>query len=128
VLSRIYERADNIQGGEKYKAAYYVFEELAQAEATQSVQSLVGQAISELHLGRTPEAEAAFEQATALDAKNPDVLANLIVLNTVLGKSTVEQKKALQAVQPSHQLLRDLAEKTSEFEKAASRYSPRVNG
>ena len=46
------------QGGEKYQAAYYVFEELAQASATQSVQSLVSQAVAELHLGRLEEAEA----------------------------------------------------------------------
>jgi len=116
------------EGGEKYQSAYYVFEELAQADASQSVRSLVGQAISELHLGRLPESQAAFDQATALDAKNPDVLSNLIVLHTILGKSTVEEKKALQSVEPGHQLLKDLAEKSSEFEKAASRYSPRVNG
>jgi coatomer subunit epsilon len=101
---------------------------MAQNEATRSAQSLVGQAISELHLGRLPEAEAAFEQAVGLDGKSPDVLANHVVFNTVLGKSSAEQRKALQSVQPSHQLLKDLAEKNSEFVKAAARYSPRVNG
>lgn len=99
---------------------------MAQAEASQSVQTLVGQAISELHLGRLPESEAAFEQAIQLDSKNPDALANLVVLNTILGKDTSEQKAALQKVQPDHQLLADLAERKSEFEKAASRYSARV--
>jgi coatomer subunit epsilon len=117
-----------IKGGEKYQAAYYVFEEMAQAEATQSVQSLVGQAVSELHLGRLPESEAAFEQAAQLEANNPDVLANSIVLNTILGKDSSTQKKALEKAKPDHQLLVDLAEKRTEFEKAASRYSPRVNG
>jgi coatomer protein complex subunit epsilon len=114
------------QGGEKYQASYYVFEELAQAEATQSIQSLVGQAVSELHLGRLPEAEAAFDQAQALEPNNPDLLANLIVLNTLLGKDTSEQKKALQQVKPDHALLVDLAEKMSEFGKAAERFSPTV--
>jgi coatomer protein complex subunit epsilon len=114
------------QGGEKYQAAYYVFEELAQAEATQSVQSLVGQAVSELHLGRLPESEAAFDQAQGVDPDSPDLLANLIVLNTILGKDTTEQRKALQKVQPEHKLLVDLAEKKIEFEKASERYTPRV--
>jgi coatomer subunit epsilon len=104
-----------------------VFEELAQADASQSVQSLVGQAISELHLGRLPESQSAFEQAVALSPKNPDVLANLIVLNTVLGKATAEEKKTLQSISPGHQLVKDLADKRSEFDKAASRYAPRVN-
>jgi coatomer subunit epsilon len=103
-----------------------VFEEMAQAEATQSVQSLVGQAISELHLGRIPESESAFDQAQQLEAKNPDVLANQIVLNTILGKDTLEQQKALEKSQPNHQLLTDLGEKRMEFEKAASRYNVRV--
>jgi coatomer protein complex subunit epsilon len=116
------------QGGEKYQAAYYVFEEMAQAEASQSMQSLVGQAISELHLGRLPESEAAFDQARQLDANNPDLLANQIVLGTIISKDTTEQKKALQKANPNHQLLVDLVEKQTEFEKAASRYSPRVNG
>ncbi|KAF2670513.1 hypothetical protein BT63DRAFT_371538 [Microthyrium microscopicum] len=114
------------EGGEKYQAAYYVFEELAQAEATQSVQSLTSQAISELHLGRLQESEAAFEQAQGLDADNADVLANLIVLNTIAGKDVAEQKKALQKSNPNHQLLLDLAEKKSEFDKAAERWTPKV--
>jgi len=120
--------ANGSQGGDKYQAAYYVFEELAQAEATQSITSLVGQAVSELHLGRVPEAEAAFDQAVELDSSYPNLLANQIVLNTILGKDTAEQKSALQKAQPNHQLLTDLAEKRTEFEKAAERYSPRVKG
>jgi len=116
------------EGGEKYQAAYYVFEEMAQAEASQSIQSLVGQAISELHLGRLPESEAAFDQAVQLEPSNPDVLANQIVLHTILGKDTTDQKSALNKAKSDHLLLVDLAEKRSEFEKAAARYSPRVNG
>jgi coatomer protein complex subunit epsilon len=86
----------------------------------------VGQAVSELHLGRLPEAEAAFDQAQGVDSNNPDLLANLIVLNTILGKDTTDQKKALQKVQPKHKLLVDLSEKKIEFEKASERYTPRV--
>jgi coatomer subunit epsilon len=99
---------------------------LAQAEASQSIQSLVGQAISELHLGRLPESEAAFDQASQLDPHNPDVLANKIVLNTILGKDAAEEKQALLKANRDHQLLVDLADKNAEFEKAASRYSPHV--
>ena len=62
------------QGGEKYQAAYYVFEELAQASATQSVQSLVSQAVAELHLGRLEEAEAALKQAQELDQAEQQAL------------------------------------------------------
>jgi len=113
------------EGGEKYQAAYYVFEELAQAAATQSVQSLVGQAIAELHLGRLPEAEAAFQQALELDPKSPDVLSNMVVLNTMLGKDATTSRTELEKAKPAHKLLVDFAEKRSEFEKACERYTPK---
>lgn len=74
------------QGGEKYQAAFYVFEELAQSAQSTSPHSLVAQAVSELHLGRLPEAEAALQQAIEIDPKSPDTIANLIVLHTLLGK------------------------------------------
>jgi coatomer protein complex subunit epsilon len=59
-----------MQGGEKYQSAFYVFEELAQTSQSQSPHSLVAQAVSELHLGRLPEAEAALQQAIAIDPKS----------------------------------------------------------
>lgn len=114
-----------LQGGEKYQAAYYVFEELAQASATQAVHSLLGQAVSELHLGRIPEAEAAFQQAIDIDPKNPELLANLVVLNTVLGKDAEGVKKQLETAQPKHQLLVDLAAKREAFESAREKYTPK---
>jgi len=75
-----------VQGGEKYQQAFYVFEELAQAPSTSSSQSLVSQAVAEIHLGRLEEAEAALQQALAKDPKNPDIIVNTIVLNVIAGK------------------------------------------
>jgi len=114
------------QGGEKYQAAYYVFEELAQAPSTQSTHNLVSQALAELHLGRLPEAEAALQQAMQLDPESEDVVANLVVLNTMLGKDTKEQLDTLRRINPSHQLLGGLEEKNQEFGKALEKYSPRI--
>lgn len=113
------------QGGEKYQQAYYVFEELAQAAATQSVQSLLGQAVSEIHLGRLPEAEAALQQARDLDGKNPDVLANGIVLNTISGSETADLRSQLEKVAPKHQMLDDIAAKKQAFDAACAKYSPK---
>lgn len=113
------------EGGEKYQQSFYVFEELAQAPATQAVHSLVGQAVAELHLGRLPEAEAALKQTIALNPKNPDVLANMIVLTTILGQDTEELKGKLTEVQPKHQLLADLVAKSEAFEAARAKYSPK---
>lgn len=102
-----------------------MFEELAQAPASQAVQSLVGQAVSELHLGRYPEAEAALQQAIALDPKSPGVLANTIVLNTILGKDTAELKKSLEEVDPKHPFLVDITAKKDAFDAAQAKYTPK---
>ncbi|CBX98668.1 hypothetical protein IAQ61_007713 [Plenodomus lingam] len=115
------------EGGEKYQSAFYVFEELATSAQSQSPHSLVAQAVSELHLGRLPEAEAALQQALAIDANSADTLANLIVLDTLLGKreETQQLKTQLQSVAPDHAALADWKEKKEEFAKAASKYTPK---
>jgi coatomer protein complex subunit epsilon len=116
-----------LQGGEKYQSAFYVFEELAQTSQSQSPHSLVAQAVSELHLGRLPEAEAALQQAIEINPKSADTIANLVVLNTLLGKTkeTAELKEQLATADGQHRALRDWKEKKAEFEKAAAKYSPK---
>ncbi|KAF1962139.1 hypothetical protein CC80DRAFT_434924 [Byssothecium circinans] len=115
------------EGGEKYQSAFYVFEELAQTAQSQSSHSLVAQAVSELHLGRLPEAEAALEQAIALNDNNADTFANSIVLNILLGKKEEADKlkTRLEGVDKEHRALVDWQEKKGEFAKAASKYTPK---
>lgn len=81
-----------LQGGERYQQAFYVFEEMAQAPSTSAAKSLVGQAISEIHLGRLPEAEAALDQAVQKDPKDVEAIANTLVLNAIAGKASTEQQ------------------------------------
>jgi len=114
-------------GGEKYQQAFYVFEELAQAPATASIISLVSQAVSELHLGRTEEAQAALESAVQKEPKFAEAIANLLVLTVVTGKEPTELTASLKAVAPQHPLLVDLDEKSSAFDKAAAKFSPKVS-
>ncbi|KAF2272495.1 uncharacterized protein EI97DRAFT_436875 [Westerdykella ornata] len=115
------------EGGEKYQSAFYVFEELATSSQTTSPHSLVAQAVSELHLGRLPEAQAALQQALELDPKAADTIANLIVLNTLLGKKdeTAQLKEQLQQVDKEHRLLTDWQEKRAEFQRAMGKYTPK---
>ncbi|KAB8290180.1 hypothetical protein EYC80_011049 [Monilinia laxa] len=113
-------------GGEKYQQAFYVFEELAQAPSTSSTQSLVAQAIAEIHLGRLEEAEAALEQAFSKDPENAEVLANKVVLNTISGKDSSDLLSSLGNTSPEHAFLKDLEEKSSLFDKAATKYSAKV--
>ncbi|KAJ4265596.1 hypothetical protein NW762_004890 [Fusarium torreyae] len=114
-------------GGEKYQQAFYVFEELAQAPSTSSVRSLVSQAVCELHLGRTEEAQAALDQALEKDANNADAIANLLVLSVISGSQSDELTQKLQSAKPDHQFLADLEEKSALFDKAATKYSAKVS-
>ncbi|CZS88221.1 related to coatomer epsilon subunit [Rhynchosporium graminicola] len=113
-------------GGEKYQQAFYVFEELAQAPSTSSNQSLISQAVAEIHLGRLEEAEAALKQALAKDPKDTEAIANSIVLEIIAGKDAKQLKADLQSTAPSHHFLQDLEEKASLFDKAATKYSAKV--
>lgn len=56
-----------------------------------------------------------------------DTIANLIVLNTLLGKTkeTAELKEQLAKADKEHRALADWKEKKSEFEKAAAKYAPK---
>lgn len=82
--------------------------------------------MSELHLGRLPEAEAALQQAISIDGTSADTIANLIVLNTLLGKKdeTEKMKTQLESVAPQHRAIADWASKKDEFSKAAAKYTP----
>ncbi|TAQ83894.1 hypothetical protein B7494_g7778 [Chlorociboria aeruginascens] len=113
-------------GGEKYQQAFYVFEELAQAPSTSSTQSMVSQAVAEIHLGRLDEAEAALQQALAKDPNNEEVIANTLVLTVIAGRDPKDQINALSTIAPDHSFLRDLKEKSALFDKAAMKYSAKV--
>ncbi|KAL7914895.1 coatomer subunit epsilon [Trichoderma velutinum] len=113
-------------GGEKYQQAFYVYEELAQGSSTFSVQSLIAQAVCEIHLGRLEEAQSALDQAIQKDSKNADGIANLLVLNSISGNNTEELVESLKKASPNHQLLLDLEEKSSLFDKAAEKYSAKA--
>ncbi|KAK4462042.1 coatomer epsilon subunit-domain-containing protein [Cladorrhinum samala] len=115
-------------GGERYQQAFYVFEELAQAPATSSVRTLVSQAVAELHLGRTEEAQAALDQALKKDPGYTEAIANLLVLNVITGSKTQQElTSSLVQANPEHPLLTDLNEKSELFDKAASKYSAKVS-
>ncbi|KAL8872776.1 MAG: hypothetical protein Q9174_001652 [Haloplaca sp. 1 TL-2023] len=115
-------------GGEAYQSAFYVFEEIAQTPSSTSSKALISQAITELHLGRLPEAEAALKQALELPQKDTEALANAAVLMTLMGKMGEGEKylEELRGMDAEHVLLRDLEEKGSLFDQASGKYSAKV--
>lgn len=104
-----------------------MFEELAQSPSTSSQKSLLSQGLAELHLHRFDEASAALDQALAIDPESPDVLANLVVLNTIHGKGKEAQdmRERLEAVNKDHQLLTGLRDRKAAFDAALAKYNPR---
>ncbi|EFW99266.1 coatamer subunit protein [Grosmannia clavigera kw1407] len=113
-------------GGERYQQSFYVFEELAQSPVSSSARTLVAQAVSEMHLGRTEEAQTALEAALKASPDSADAIANLLVLNILAGKNQTELATALKKADPHHAFLTDYEEKSGLFDKAAAKYQPKV--
>lgn len=102
---------------------------MAQTPSSTSSKSLISQAVSELHLGRLPEAEAALNQALQNEPKDIEAIANAVVLATIMGKPTEQQQylEDLRKRQSDHALLTDLEEKSSLFDQAAVKYFAKVS-
>lgn len=131
LLINLAEAWTNIRvgGSEKYQSAYYVYEELASAPGAKG-KSLVGQAVSELLLGRVEEAESALNQVLEGEDADADAIANALVLQYVVGKGlgarAAELRESLEANNAEHAMLADLKEKESIFDAAAGKYSAKV--
>ena len=118
-----------VGGSEKYQSAFYVFEELATTPGNTSPTALVGQAVSEMHLGRWEEAQVALDQAMSMEGASVESIANSLVLASITGKKgeTVQDlMKNLKSRDPEHALIKDLEDKSSLFDTAAQKYSAKV--
>ena len=119
-----------VGGSEKYQSAFYVFEELATSPGNTSSTALVGQAVSEIHLGRWEEAQVALDQAVAMEGASVESIANSLALASITGKNgeaVQSLMKNLKSRDPNHALVKDLEEKSSLFDTAAQKYSAKVS-
>ncbi|KAK9472400.1 coatomer epsilon subunit-domain-containing protein [Dipodascopsis tothii] len=110
-------------GGDKYQDAFYIYEELAQAPSSANARAFIGEAIANIQLGRLPEAEDAINSALEREPTGGDVLANAIVLATLVGKDYTPHLGGLKTAHPDHALLADLGEKSQLFDSLATQYS-----
>jgi coatomer subunit epsilon len=118
-----------VGGSEKYQSSFYVYEELATTPGNTSPTALVGQAVSEMHLGRWEEAQAALSQAVTMENASVESIANSLVLASIMGKkgdTTDPLINSLKKRDPKHALVTDLEEKSELFDVAATKYSPKV--
>lgn len=109
-------------GTDKYQDGYYIYEELASGGAPTS-KALAGQIVSQLQLGRLPEASEAIQEALVLDPHNPELLINAVSAAILQGTEYVEIESKLKEVAPQHAHLIDLKEKEDLFEKISAKYA-----
>lgn len=130
LLINLAEAWVNLRQGssEKYQSAFYVYEELAQTDQFASPTSLVGQAVSEILLGRYEEAQAGLENAMQKENASAEAVANALVLASVTGKreGVPEYAAKLEEIDSGHPLLLGLKEKSDLFDEAAKKYSAKV--
>ncbi|KAJ2958250.1 hypothetical protein NQZ79_g6116 [Umbelopsis isabellina] len=137
-------------GGDKYQDAFYIFEEFAQSNTSATVKLLNNLAVSNLALGRYPEAESHLMEAVSKvkcrimsnmhacivrlnislgvlqDSNDADTLVNLIVCSNLTGKPADVVNRyvsQLREVAPQHAFLQDLDLKSSLFDRSAARYA-----
>ncbi|KAG2180766.1 hypothetical protein INT44_003773 [Umbelopsis vinacea] len=113
-------------GGAKYQDAFYIFEEFAQSNTAATVKLLNNLAVSNLALGRYPEAESQLLEALNKDNNDADTLVNLIVCSNLTSKPLdviSRYVNQLRDVAPQHAFLQDLDLKNSLFDRAAARYA-----
>ncbi|KAJ1722228.1 hypothetical protein LPJ53_003327 [Coemansia erecta] len=113
-------------GGEKYTEASYIFEEMAQAVATETPMLLNARAVARMHLGQVPEAEELLMQALGMHSNHPDTLANLVVCANLTAKPLEVKARylaQLRDVAPGHPFVQDLAAKDAEFDQLAAKFS-----
>ena len=130
LLINLAEAWVNLRAGssEKYQSAFYVYEELAQTDQFGSPSSLVGQAVSEVLLGRYEEAAVGLQNAMAKEGVSAEAVANALVLASLTGKKdgVAEYRQKLGEMDAEHPLLVGLKEKSDLFDEAAKKYSAKV--
>ena len=132
LLINLAEAWVNLRAGssEKYQSAFYVYEELAQTDQFSSPSSLVGQAVSEILLGRYEEAGVGLQNAMAKEESgvSAEAVANALVLASLAGKKDEMSgyRQKLGEMDAEHPLLVGWKEKSDLFDEAAKKYSAKV--
>ncbi|KAA3489457.1 coatomer subunit epsilon-1 isoform X1 [Gossypium australe] len=113
-------------GGSKIQEAYLIFQDFSEKYPMTGL-ILNGKAVCCMHMGNFDEAETLLLEAlnkartglaTAIDAKDPETLANLVVCSLHLGKSSSRYLSQLKLTHPEHILVKRASSAEDSFERA----------
>lgn len=112
-------------GGDKYDDAYAIFHDLAEKYASTPF-LLNSMAVCHIHQAKWEQAEADLQDSLQKNNKNPDTLANMLVVAQHRGKPDEILKRyltQLQQLAPRHAFVRAHAAALDSFERNKNRYA-----
>ncbi|KAL8290253.1 hypothetical protein RQP46_003192 [Phenoliferia psychrophenolica] len=127
LLSQILSARTNLALGPtaKYQEAYYVYEEVKGMQGGRGETTLAGVSVAQALMGRWEESVQASEEALEMNPTHPTSLANSVALALHGGKTpaiAAANLAKLQASDPYHPMVLDLAAKERAFDEAASKF------
>ena len=108
--------------GEQTVQSFYTIEELAQTPISSSVRNIVGQACTEMLLGRFEESRDTLQQAFQRSPDSLDAIVGAIICSNLTGRDASEYEEALDMAREEHPFLRLREEASERFDLAAQKY------
>lgn len=110
-------------GDDHVRSAYYIFEDLSQHK---TANMLLGQALTEIQLGRLDEAKDTLTKVDEVAPLDPNALVAKIVIGLSDGDDVTELKDELKKVDAKHPVFEELAEKNALFDKVVLKYADKI--
>lgn len=111
-------------GDDQVRSAYYIFEDLAQHKSSNM---LLGQALTEIQLGRIDEAKETLTKVDEVAPQDPNALVAKMVVSISEGDNDVKEIEAeLKKLDPKHPLFSEMAEKNALFDKVVLKYADKI--
>lgn len=123
VLCQVTEAAFLICKGEDYQSAYYIVQELIEANGANAF-LLNLQAVCSVHMDKLSEAENLLLDGLRKDPTNSEILSNLASISVYNAKTESFDKymNAVFSSKPHYPLSNDIAAKSFLFDQCAARY------
>ncbi|XP_065181013.1 coatomer subunit epsilon-like [Sycon ciliatum] len=116
-------------GGAKIQDAFYIFQEAIDRHGT-TAYLLSNQAACKIHEGQYEDATGLLQDALEKDSNSPEVLVNLIVVSSKMGKPVEVTRRYISQMKdthPDHYYTVEYLEKDDAFDRLANNFSAKVS-